>query len=417
MKKYLFVVLLVISGYALKAQFERPQLRGDDFEKVNVKLGGDFALQYQILDHHADSALIPLGTGFNLPTANMTVDVDLAKGMRLNLEVFLSSRHHNEAWVKGGYFVMDELPFIHSDWISNLMDKMTITIGDMEINYGDAHFRRSDNGNVTRNPFVGNYIMDAYTTAPSLEVMYRNNGIILMGALSTGQLRQDLTVYDGTTHTYTDYDALKEIGAYWKVGYDRNFKEKIRGRLTVSGYHMPEKNHRNTLYGGDRAGSRYYLVMNRQTFGPTDVDIKANHLNTYFSPGAATKTNAFMVNLFSRIYGFEFFGTYENATGLYPSSKEFEFNQFAVEGLYRFGNEEQFFGGARYNYVKGNTDSKNPQSIDKSVNRIQIGAGWFLLKSTVVKVEYVKQNYNDFINEFGADAGFDGFMVEAAISF
>jgi len=40
-----------------------------------------------------------------------------------------------------------------------------------------------------------------------------------------------------------------------------------------------------------------------------------------------------------------------------------------------------------------------------------------LLKSTVVKVEYVKQNYNDFINEFGADAGFDGFMVEAAISF
>jgi len=83
MKKYLFVVLLVISGYALKAQFEQPQLRGDDFEKVNVKLGGDFALQYQILDHHADSALIPLGTGFNLPTANMTVDVDLAKGSTL----------------------------------------------------------------------------------------------------------------------------------------------------------------------------------------------------------------------------------------------------------------------------------------------------------------------------------------------
>jgi hypothetical protein len=32
------------------------------------------------------------------------------------------------------------------------------------------------------------------------------------------------------------------------------FKEKIRGRLTVSGYHMPEKNHRNTLYGGEPCG-------------------------------------------------------------------------------------------------------------------------------------------------------------------
>jgi hypothetical protein len=39
-------------------------------------------------------------------------------------------------------------------------------------------------------------------------------------------LRQDLTAYDGKTHTYTDYDALKEIGAYWKVGYDRIFQRK-----------------------------------------------------------------------------------------------------------------------------------------------------------------------------------------------
>lgn len=415
--KHLFFALIMLTSLTAFSQFEQPQLKGDDFKNLSVKLGGDFALQYQVLNHHADSALIPLGTGFNLPTANLNIDAFLAKGIRLNLQTYLSSRHHNETWVKGGYLMFDELPFLHSDKVDKIMDYLTIIVGDMEINYGDAHFRRSDNGNVINNPFVGNYIMDAFTTAPSMEVMFRNHGLLLMGAVSTGQLRQDLTLYDASKKTYTAYDALKELGFYWKASFDKNIKDDFRTRFTLSGYHMPSANHRNTLYGGDRTGSRYYLVMNRQTFSATDVDIKSNHLNTYFSPGAATKTNAFMVNLFTQYKGFEFFGTFENATGIYPSTKEFKFNQLAAEGIYRFGKDDQFFAGARYNVVTGNKDSKNTASIDQKVDRIQLGAGWFLLKSTVIKVEYVKQNYNDFIKEYGADAGFNGIMFEAAVSF
>src|SRR4030042_1491725 len=176
------------------------------FEKLKVHVGGDFALQYQILNHDADSTLIPLGTGFNLPTANLNLDVDLARGIKLNLVTYLSARHHNEAWVKGGYIAFDELSFINSPGIEKLMDYLTIIVGDMELNYGDAHFRRSDNGSVTRNPFVGNYIMDAFTTAPALEIMFRNKGIIAMGAITTGSLRQDLTRY--ANNTYIEYNAF-----------------------------------------------------------------------------------------------------------------------------------------------------------------------------------------------------------------
>jgi len=414
--KRTLITLLALFGLSYSyAQFESPQVKGEDFEKIKVKVGGDFALQYQSIKHHADSLLIPLGTGFNLPTANFNLDVELAKGVVLNLQTYLSSRHHNEAWVKGGYLMFDELPFLHSDVVDQVMDKLTIWVGDMEINYGDAHFRRSDNGKVINNPFVGNYIMDAFTTAPALEVMYRNNGILLMAATSTGQLRQDLTLYSGGN--FTAYDAHKELGFYWKAGYDKNFSEKIRARLTLSGYHMPESNHRNTLYGGDRTGSRYYLVMNLAKNGATAVDIKSNHLNTYFSPGAATKTNSYMLNLFSRVYGFEFFGTYENAKGLYPDAKEFKFNQIAAELLYRFGKDENFFVGARYNVVKGNKDVANSASVDQTVDRIQLGAGWAIIKSTLVKLEYVKQNYKDFTKDFGADAGFNGVMFEATVSF
>ncbi len=411
--KILSLIIILLSLYTTAQEFEAPQITGDDFEKLKVKVGADFAMQYQVLNHEADSALIPLGTGFNLPTANLNIDADLARGISLNLVTYLSARHHNEAWVKGGYLLIDELPFIKSPGVDRVMDYLTIFVGDMELNYGDAHFRRSDNGKVTRNPFVGNYIMDAFTTAPALEIMFRKDGIIAMGALTTGSLRQDLVRY--SNNTYNAYDAHEEIGFYWKAGYDKNFQEDIRARLTVSGYHMPRKNHNNTLYYGDRAGSRYYLIMNRVTNSSADTDIKSNFTSGRWSPSITNKDNSYMLNLFAQAKGLEIFATYESAKGLYSSGTEFKFSQIAAEGLYRFGGSRQFYGGLRYNLVKG--DVNTSESGDQSISRLQVGAGWFILESTVLKVEYVSQNYTDFITEYGADAGFNGIMVEAAISF
>ena len=59
----------------------------------------------------------------------------------------------------------------------------------MEINYGDAHFRRSDNGNAIYNPFVGNYIMDAFTTEIGGEVYLKPASVIAMGAVTGGEIR------------------------------------------------------------------------------------------------------------------------------------------------------------------------------------------------------------------------------------
>ncbi|TEB40680.1 hypothetical protein D0809_29375, partial [Flavobacterium circumlabens] len=101
-----------------------------------------------------------LENNFNLPNANFTIGAQLYDGVRVNLDVYLASRHHNETWVKGGYLQIDKLDFIKKDFLADLMQYTTIKIGQMENNYGDAHFRRSDNGNALMNPFVGNNIMD-----------------------------------------------------------------------------------------------------------------------------------------------------------------------------------------------------------------------------------------------------------------
>jgi hypothetical protein len=398
----------IVLSIASFGQFEAPKLSGDDFDNVKIHVGADFAMQYQVLKHHADSALIPLGTGFNLPTANLNVDALLAPGIKVNLTTYLSSRHHNETWVKGGYLVIDELPFLKSEGLNKVMDYLTLKVGDMEINYGDAHFRRSDNGNVINNPFVGNYILDAFSTQIAFEAMYRNKGWLLMGAVSNGSLKPSLTGYNASKKTYTAYDTHKELAFYWKAGYDKQFNDDLRLRLTLSGYHCPD-NHSGSLYNSDRAGSRYYLVMNRITNSADDVDITKNQTSGNFGPGTTVKDNSIMANLFTKFKGLEFFGTYEKFKGKLPNGSNSEFNQYAAEGLYRFGKKEQFYSGLRYNSVMNN--------LDQSVNRVQLAAGWFLIDQVVLKLEYVKQDYNKFLTAYGQDAGFNGVMFEASISF
>lgn len=410
MIKRAFILMILSSvAFLVNAQgFEEAKLDPERFEKLKVRVGADFALQFQGLEHRADSALIPLGKNVNLPTANFNISADLAPGIQVNLITYLSSRHHPEAWVKGGYLLIDHFPFINSDLLDRFMEITTLKVGVMEVNYGDAHFRRSDNGRVIDNPFVGNYVMDAFTTAPALEALVRTKGWIVMGGISTGSLRPDLVRYSSFSDRYTSYNIGEELAVYTKLGYDKEFSEDFRLRGTVSGYYNGN-HHFGSLYNGDRAGSRYYLVMNRQTGSSDDVDPSQNHTSGRWSPGFTDKNQALMVNLFSRFHGLEFFGTYEHTSGTGAfSGAEYEYSQFAAELLYRFGSREQFYGGGRFNTVSNDQD--------QDIARFQIGAGWLITENIIVKAEYVNQAYNNF-SDYGQDAGFNGLMLEAGISF
>ncbi|MCF8226568.1 MAG: hypothetical protein K9J30_11885 [Bacteroidales bacterium] len=409
MKKLSIILITGLIAIGVQGQnFEQEKISGDEFEKLRVTVGADFALQYQAIGHYADSLLIPLGSGINLPTANFSIDGDLAPGIRVNLTTYLSSRHHVEAWVKGGYLLIDELSFFNSAAADKIMDYLTLKVGVMELNYGDAHFFRSDNGNVINNPFAGNYIMDAFTTAPAFEALFRHNGIIAMAAVTTGTLKPELAKYSSFSG-YTAYNAHEELAAYWKAGYEKDVSEDVRFRATVSGYHSAN-NHFGSLYYGDRTGSRFYLVMKPQTNNSDDVDPASGHNTGRWGPGFTDQLNAYMFNVFAHVKGFELFGTYEMNSGTSAfGGANFSFNQIGIHGLYRFGKQDQFFVGAKYNTVSN--------SDDLSVNRIEAGAGWSLTENILMKLDYVTQNYNNFINDYGASAGFNGVMFEAAISF
>ena len=246
-------VLLTVASFAAAItmfgqQFELPKLNSADFDKVKVTLGGDFALQYQAIDNvgspiiklggvNHEPGFMPLGSGVNLPAANMVISSDLAPGMKVVLTTYLSSRHHNESWVKDGYLLIDAMPFMHSSFVDGLMQNLTLKTGVMEVNYGDAHFRRSDNGHVTANKFVENYIMEAFMTAPALELMYRNNGWIAMGALTGGTLNPALVGFNNTTKNFDTYDMVSELAFYGKFGYETKLDNDLKLRFTVSPYY------------------------------------------------------------------------------------------------------------------------------------------------------------------------------------
>ena len=129
------------------------------FKGFAVRVGGNFTQDFQALKHQNSAVpvydkngvntnqLISLTNGFNRAMANLNIDAQLADGIRMNLTMYLSTRHHEETWVKGGYIQFDKLPFFKSDFINNIMKSFTIKIGDYEIDYGDQHFQRSDGGN------------------------------------------------------------------------------------------------------------------------------------------------------------------------------------------------------------------------------------------------------------------------------
>ncbi len=387
---FLMTSLLVVS-MAFAQNFEPEKLNKDDFTDVKVKVGGDFALQLQYLDHEAPSAeLLDLKHNFNLPTASMSLTTDLAPGIQLYMNTFLSARHHNEAWVEGGYMTIDNMPFLPA--LDNVMEYLTIKAGVFSPNYGDAHFYRSTNASVLTNPFVGNWIMDAYTTNPGLEVMFRKDGFLATVGTNNGRLNYG-----------RGGDIGEDLVFNWKLAYDNNVNDDVRLRASVSGYHVPEGHSGSYLWSGDRAGARYYDVMLPADASPQNA---SNFRTGRWDPGSGqTQMNSYMANIYAELYGYEVFGVYENMKGV-KSEADQHFTQTALQALYRMG---KFYVGTRLNKVDNNDGS--------TVSRTNIGCGWFMTNNVLLKLDHVDQKYEGPAHGDIDGGKFNGVVFEAAISF
>jgi len=400
-------------------------------------------------------ALFKNSPNFALSMANLYLNSYLADGVTLNVTLYLASKHHNETWVKGGYIQFDKVPFIKLDFLDNIMKYTTLKVGQMDVNYGDAHFRRSDGGNAIYNPFMENYIMDEFATEIGAEADVNYNGIIGVASITNGNLNPSLAFLDTafvSSKTTTPFSKPYAFASghnaslIAKIGYDKQFNDKFRARITGSIY-TNSGCLSNTLFGGDRTGSNYSAVMYNAAPGTGSA------FNGRFNPGFSDKITTFMGNLFLKYkpidwLAVESFTTIESASG--RSSNNYEkgdrkASQWASDLVFRFGKNENFFAGVRYNDVKATVAgalavnastvySLNPATgvvapkttpaqaavapyaID--INRLAVSAGWYVTKNIMAKVEYAKQQYSGFpTGNIYDGAKFSGLSGEAVISF
>jgi hypothetical protein len=195
-----------------------------------------------------------------------------------------------------------------------------------------------------------------------------------------------------------------------KLGFDREVQPNLRVRVTGSMY-TTRDSASNTLYGGDRAGSRYYYVL--ENTAATDA---AQATSGLINPGFRNKVTAMQLNPFVKFGGLEVFGVVERAEGRSNAEAANRvWNQYAVDTVYRFGPSEEMYAGLRYNKATGElTGITNKVGAE----RWQIAGGWYLTPMILAKLEYVNQTFLDYpVTNIRNGGKFSGMMLEGVIAF
>jgi len=424
------------------------------FDGLKIRWGAAFTQDFQMMTHSNAATYFPespsnpvnknllygAGTnddgdtttaqlnGFTTAMANLNMEVQLADGIRLMVESYMSTRHHPEFWVKGGYLQIDKLPMLgNPEWFTKFL---RVKIGEFVPNYGDMHFRRNDAGNCIYNPFVENLVLDAWTTEIGGEVyVFPTKGLTLVAGATNGQVHGEVKPFSSEIPPGMAEPIQRKPSFLFKASYDNSINE-LRFRLSVSSYNNAGSE-LNSLYLGDRAGSHYSMVMEQQRsliledgipvgIGPSTPE--NNKDSGRFLPIVNNGVNALMFNGFVKWRGLEFFGTFEQMTGRMniagPGGSDRDFSQIAGEVVYRFLERDQLYVGVKYNTMSGTPLYFFGEPNEITVNRLALAAGWFPTKNILLKVEYVDQTYEDFTPfDYQYEGSFSGVTIQAVVGF
>lgn len=483
MKKLFYFIILLCFAFSTNAQIQfsrENSLNGrntfeptkdDDtpFEGFKLQIGAGFTQDLQMLtsenkaNYQATSGTNKLNknilygsivtqdslkstlSGFNTAEANLSFNVQLADGIRVLLENYMSARHHNEFWVKGGYIQIDKLSmFGNPDWFNKYL---RVKIGHFQPNYGDFGFRRSDGGNTIFNPFTENLILDAFTTEIGGEVyVFPTKNIMVLGGASAGFINGNIAVQPDAINNYKVVPTKRTPSLFGKVAYD-NHGESLRYRLSASVYYNSNIQ-RNTLFAGDRTGSHYFGVMEPATIGGLPISIGTSPTNTAtqagpnftsgrFDPGMSNKVTAINISPFVKFGGLEVQGGIDLISGGVYGDTLTEggklkwgsraWTQFYGEAVYRLFNDAVYVG-ARYVQASGEPSGLKYSDKDSgktagtqakvNINRLAFVAGYAPVKNLLLKLEYVTQQYKDFPwKDYRNEGKFSGLMVEAVVGF
>lgn len=445
--------------------FEPSKMEQNTYDGFKIRIGGSFTQDYQRFQVKNKANYVAIsGTnklnknllfgainsqdsltsnlnGFNLAMANLNFDIQIGDGIRVFLENYMSSRHHSEFWVKGGYIQIDKLPmFNNPEWFTKYL---RVKIGHFQPNYGDFQHRRSDGGNTMFNPFTENLILDAFTTEIGGELYaFPTDNLMMMVGMTSGFINGNVADFPEANNNFGVVPTKKTPSIFAKVAYDKA-SEDLRYRLSASIYNNSNIQ-RNTLFAGDRTGSHWFSVMEPANILSSGVvtatTAAAQFTSGRFDPGVANRLTTINISPFVKYKGLEIQGGIDLLSGsVYgdtlttAGTKEWtkrDWTQFYGEVVYRFLKDEQLYVGARMVNATGEPNGLRYGARDVAngftagtqakvgINRLSFSAGYFPTKNMLLKVEYTQQEYKDFPwADYRNEGSFSGLVVEAVVGF
>jgi len=408
-------------GWMTPSRLYSKSVRIANMNDVNLYMGLDTVGRLQALAQHnvrdTVSNKISSGTlrsGFQTAYGNMSFLADFNKQMEVYFDIFLADKPHQD-YLQGdeGYMLIRDLPGPVGDipWVKAIFDKVDVKAGQFETDFGDAHYRRSINAIVQRNPLVGDYLIDPRATEVGMEI-YTNDGALPVPV--------GLLVGFGSGGDTGDFKKGHQYSVHGKVWAEPI--EKLRTSASV--YAVDQSGNTTSvtnLFRANRSGGAYAGIF---TDGTSPGDITSGAGKQVFASQFDLTWEGNPVELYSHIGWFQDTDTNGSVAGTPTESWLY----YAAEGIYRFN--KRLYAAARYSgaaagrLVSATNSTRDVHSAGVA-HRIQVGGGYWLAKTVLLKAEYVYQIFKGFKSDASQVAGvdawndpsFDGVITEVSFSF
>ena len=364
--------------------------------------------QANVFDTVGPSSVVPgaLEPGIQSPFGQLSFLLDFSGAMEVFFDVFISSRpHEDELQANEGFILFRDLP----GPLEPVFEFVHVKAGGFEMDFGDAHYRRSVNAEVLRNPLIGNYVVDPRVVDIGFEFFN-----------PPGTLPVNWLVGVGVGNN-GDFQAHRSVQVHSKL-----YMDTARGSRASFSFFWTDHSGNPTGFPG--TGSSSGLFRSNRSGGPYEDVIGAGNAPGQITPGAGQQVTAGQFDLTSFRGPWEFyghFGVFRDAdmNGSAPGTPTESWLYYAGESIYRF--TPRTYVATRYS---GTTARRLVSTINNAVDvtsggavhRFQVGGGVWVHDTILVKLEYVYQFYKGFtadgsqVSRVDAfrDPSFNGVLME-----
>ncbi|MDP3703170.1 MAG: hypothetical protein Q8R78_02125, partial [Candidatus Omnitrophota bacterium] len=326
-------------GWMGPGHLERMNARIAQVGEMDLYMGLDTVGRFQWLGQGhvadtvgSDSVLSgPLSPGFQTAYGNFSFLADFEKQMEVYFNVFIAdSPHPDKLQGDEGYMLIRQLPDALGETrlATAIFDNIDVKAGQFELDFGDAHYRRSLNAAVQHNPLIGNYVIDPRSTEIGLEVSSDAGRFPVNWLIGVGS--------GGEAQDFQKNHALSLHGKLW--GHPTEHLRTSSSIYWTDQSDTPTSS-RSNLFRANRSGSPYAGVLDNSSAAGDVLPVEGQRV-------LATQFDATWEDDPVELYGH--FGWVQDGdtNGDSSGSPRTSWLYYAAEGSYHF--TDRLYGALRY---------------------------------------------------------------------